>query len=57
MTLLQLAKKMKPASGRDLDRLGDLYGVRRWRFWIFAWPLDPWFRRRVRAQLRRLETR
>jgi hypothetical protein len=47
--LCEVIKYMKPAKGRDLDRIGEMCGVYRWRWWVFAWPLDYWFRKRVLA--------
>jgi hypothetical protein len=42
---------MHQARGKDLDRIGELYGLRRRRWWIFAWPFDREYRRRLVAFL------
>lgn len=56
-----MAKKLKPARGRDLDRLVSLYGIERgrlfrwapeWlRFWPF-WESDRAMRKRATAIVR-----
>lgn len=42
------------ARGRDLDRIGDMLCLPRRRWWIFAWPLDRWYRRALLAALKEL---
>jgi hypothetical protein len=39
--------KTSELRGRDLDRVGHLYGVRRWRWWFLAWPFDRRFREMI----------
>lgn len=45
---------LKQARGRELDRLGDMLCLPRRRWWIFAWPLDRWYRRALLAMLKGL---